>query len=40
MKVDTRALAWFRRGVVAVGVVTLLIGAHALAATPPTIGIK
>src|SRR5437867_12632451 len=27
-------------GIVAVGVVTLLIGAHALAATPPTIGIK
>ena len=27
-------------GVVAVGVVTLLIGAHALAATPPTIGIE
>jgi plastocyanin len=40
MKDDTRALAWYRRGVVAVGVVTLLIGAHALAATPPTIGIK
>jgi plastocyanin len=40
MKNDTRAPAWYRRGVVAVGVVTLLIGAHALAATPPTIGIK
>jgi len=40
MKDDTRALAWHRRGVVAVGLVTLLIGAHALAATPPTIGIK
>jgi plastocyanin len=40
MKDDTRALARYRRGVVAVGVVTLLIGAHALAATPPTIGIK
>jgi len=33
-KDDTRALAWHRRGVVAVGVVTLLISAHALAATP------
>jgi len=32
--------AWYRRAFVAVGVVTLLIGAHALAATPPTIGIK
>src|SRR2546428_518894 len=40
MKDDTRALAWYRRGVVAVGVGALLIGAHALAATPPTIGIK
>ena len=40
MKTDTRALAWYRRGVVAAGVVTLFIGAHALAATPPTIGIK
>src|SRR5207245_1339976 len=37
---DTTALAWYRRGIVAAGVVTLLIGAHALAATPPTIGIK
>jgi len=33
------AQAWHRRGGVAVGVVTLLIGAHALAATPSTIGI-
>jgi len=40
MKDDTRALAWYRRAFVAVGVMTLLIGAHALAATPPTIGIK
>src|SRR5438270_11411160 len=40
MKDDTRALAWSRRALVAVGVMTLLIGAHALAATPPTIGIK
>ena len=40
MKEDTRALAWYRRGLVAVGVVTLLIGAQAPAATPPTIGIK
>ena len=41
MKNDTRALAWYRRAVVAAGVVTLLIGVHALAATPPpTIGIK
>ena len=40
MKDDTRTLAWYRRGVVAVGAVTLLIGAHALAATSPTIGIK
>ncbi len=40
MKDDTRAPAWYRREVVALGGVTLLIGAHALAATPPTIGIK
>jgi plastocyanin len=40
MKDDTRALVWPGRGVVAIGVVTLLIGAHALAATPQTIGIK
>jgi len=40
MKDDTRALAWYRRGLVAVGVATMFIGAHALAATPPTIGIK
>ena len=40
MKTDTRALTWYRRGAVAAGVMTLLIGAHALAATPPTIGIK
>jgi plastocyanin len=40
MKDDTRSLAWSRRGLVAVGVVTLLIGAYALAATPQTIGIK
>ena len=40
MKDDTRALAWCGRALVAVGVMTLLIGAHALAATPPTIGIK
>jgi len=40
MNDDTTALAWYRRGIVAAGVVTLLIGAHALAATPPTIGIK
>jgi plastocyanin len=40
MNDNTRALAWYRRGVVAVGAVTLLIGAHALAATPQTIGIK
>ena len=40
MKDDTRALAWCRRALVPVGVMTLLIGAHALAATPPTIGIK
>jgi plastocyanin len=40
MKDDTRALAWSRRGLVAVGVVTLFITAYALAATPPTIGIK
>jgi amicyanin len=40
MKDDTRAPAWSRGALVAVGVMTLLIGAHALAATPPTIGIK
>src|SRR2546421_808676 len=40
MNHDARALAWYRRGIVAAGVVTLLMGAHALAATPPTIGIK
>src|SRR3989442_7856994 len=40
MKDDTRALAWYRRGLVAVGVVALLIGAQAPAATPPTIRIK
>src|SRR2546430_10527648 len=40
MKDDTRALAWSRRALVAVGVMTLLIGAHALAVTPPTVGIK
>jgi len=40
MKHDTGALAWCRRALVAVGVMALLIGAHALAATPPTIGIK
>jgi len=40
MKDDTRALAWSRRALAAVGVMALLIGAHALAATPPTIGIK
>ena len=40
MKDHTRALAWYRRVFVAVGVMALLIGAHALAATPPTIGIK
>src|SRR6058998_3803981 len=40
MKDDTRALAWYRRALVVVGVMALLIGAHALAATPPTVGIK
>ncbi len=40
MKDDTRARAWPRRALVAAGVMALLIGAHALAATPPTIGIK
>ena len=40
MNDDTAALAWYRRGIVAAGLVTLLIGAHALAATPPPIGIK
>jgi|SRR5215510_10317175 len=39
MKDDTRARA-YRLGVVTVGVVAFLIGAHALAATPATIGIK
>jgi plastocyanin len=40
MKDETRARAWPRRALVAAGVMALLIGAHALAATPPTIGIK
>jgi len=40
MRDDTRALGWSRRGGVAIGVVTLLIGAYALAAPPPTIEIK
>jgi plastocyanin len=40
MKNDTRALAWYRRALAVVGVMALLIGAHALAATPPTIEIK
>jgi len=40
MKENTRALAWYRRALVVVGVMALLIGAHALAATPPTVGIK
>ena len=40
MNDHTKALAWCRRALVAVGVMALLIGAHALAATPPTIGIK
>jgi plastocyanin len=40
MKDDRRALGRYRRALVAVGVMALLIGAHALAATPPTIGIK
>jgi plastocyanin len=40
MKHDTRALAGYRWAVVAVGAMALLIGAHALAATPPTIEIK
>jgi plastocyanin len=40
MKDDTRALAWYRLGSSVVGVGALLIGAHALAATPSTIGIK
>jgi amicyanin len=40
MKHETRARAWSRRAFVAIGGVAVLIGAHALAATPPTIGIK
>jgi plastocyanin len=40
MKDDTKALAWYRRALVAAGVMALLIGAHALAATPPRIEIK
>jgi plastocyanin len=40
MKDDTRALAWYRRALVAAGAMALLIGAHALATTPPTIEIK
>ena len=34
------ALRWYRRGAVAVGAAALLMGAHALAVTPTTIGIK
>ena len=40
MKEDTRALAWYRRALIAIGAMALLIGVHALAATPPTIEIK
>ena len=40
MKEGTRARAWYGRALAAVGVMTLLIGVHALAATPPTIEIK
>ena len=40
MKDHTKARAWYRGAFVAAGVMALLIGAHALAATPPTIGIK
>jgi plastocyanin len=40
MKDRSGAVAWSRRGFVAVGVVALLAGAQALAVTPPTIGIK
>src|SRR5205085_9975702 len=40
MKGDTRARACCRRALVGIGVMALLIGAHALAATRPTIGIK
>ena len=40
MNEDTRARAWYRRTLAGVGVMALLIGVHALAATPPTIEIK
>ncbi len=40
MKDERSAVAWPRRALVAVGVTALLLGADALAATPPTIGIK
>jgi hypothetical protein len=40
MKDNTKALAWYRRALVAAGVMALLIGAHALAAPPPRIEIK
>jgi amicyanin len=40
MKHETRARTWSRRALVAIGVTAVLVGARALAATPPTIGIK
>src|SRR4029453_12110093 len=40
MKDDTGTLAWYRRGGVAGAGGKMLIGAHALAAASPTIGIK
>jgi len=40
MKEGTRARAWYGRALAVVGVMTLLIGVHALAATPPRIEIK
>jgi plastocyanin len=40
MKDKRRVPAWCRRGLVTVGAAGLLLGARALAVTPPTIGIK
>jgi plastocyanin len=40
MKERNGPLAWCRRGLVTLSAMALLTGSHALAVTPPTIGIK